>query len=191
MESEIPQLNQMHDRLRMLLSTHLSALNHESLKPVVGDVVIQQDTTAELVLLIQTGELQIVRTEPQGTPELIATVGPNEVIGEMALMGDRYHSAKATVSRGPAELLAFRADDLMQSAIYDSDLVMELLAVRSSRCPQTNRHLALILEALGALIQKEKSTLEWCFEKMERGGDQVLVGAVDRPKQLAQALEQS
>ena len=188
MESEIPQLNLMHDRLRMLLSTHLFTLNHETLTPMVGEVVIQQDTTAERVRLIQSGELQIKRTETLRTTQLIATVGDNEVVGEIALMGNRHHSATVTVSRGTAELLAVRADDLMQSTSYHSGLVMELLALCSSRCRRTSRSLELILEAL---IQKEDSNIERCCNEMREGGDQALLEADDRLRQLVQALEQT
>ena len=59
---------------------------------------------------------------------MIARIGPNELVGEMALIGDEHHSATVTVSSGPAEILVVQADDLLQAAIYDSDLVMELLA---------------------------------------------------------------
>ena len=46
--------------------------------------------------------------------------------GEMALMGDQTHSATVTVSRCPAELLEVKARDLLQAAVYDSELVMEI-----------------------------------------------------------------
>ena len=174
----------------MLLSTHLSCLAYETLNPVVGEVVIQQDTPAERVLLVQAGELRVERTEPEGTPQLIATVGPNEVVGEMALMGDQNHSATVTVSRGPAELLVVQANDLLQSAIFDSDLVMELLALSSSRCRQTNRHLALILGGLEALIQKDEPSLMRCCDEMRRGSDQTLLEAAERLRKLSQALKQ-
>ena len=187
MESENRQLSHVRDRLRMLLGTHLSGLDHKILKPAIGDVVIQQDTPAESVLLVQAGALRVERTEPEGTPQLIAIVGPDELVGEMALIGDQHHSATVTVCHGPAELLAVRSDDLLQAAIYDSDLVMELLALSSTRCRQTNRHLALILEALDALIRRDANTLTRCCSELDSGPDQVLSGAAERLRRLAQA----
>ena len=190
MESENQQFSHVRDRLRMLLGTQLSTLTHTTLKPTIGKVVIQQDAPAEHVLLVQAGELRVERTEPEGTPQLIAMVGPDELVGEMALIGDQQHSASVTVSRGPAELLAVRSDDLLQAAIYDSDLVMELLALSSMRCRQTNRHLALILEALDALSQHEQSILERCCRELERGSDQALSVAAHRLRRLAQQSDQ-
>ena len=190
MESENQQLSHVRNRLRMLLGTHLSTLAHTTLRPSIGEVMIQQDAPAEQVLLVQAGELRVERTEPEGTPQLIATVGAGELVGEMALIGDQHHSASVTVSRGPAELLAVRSDDLLQAAIYDSDLVMELLALSSMRCRQTNRHLTLILEALDALSQHNPSILERCCSELERGSDQALSVAAHRLRRLAQTPNQ-
>ena len=191
MESRNRQLSRMRDRLRMLLSTHLSTLNHTTLKPAIGEVVIQQDTPAERVLVVQAGELRVERTESGGRPQLIATIGPDEMVGEMALIGDQRHSASVTVSRGPAELLAVKADDLLQAAIYDSDLVMELLALSSHRCRQTNHHLALILESLDALSTRDTPLLERCCEDLNKSGDQALCKTAEQLRRLARKLDQS
>jgi len=187
MESEIQQLSQMRDRMRMLLSTHLSTLSHQTLTAFVGDVLIRQGSPAERVLLVQTGELTVERCEEGGTPQEIARIGPGELVGEMALVGDQHHSATITVSRGPAEVLVVQSNDLLQAAIYDSDLVMELLALSSNRCRQTNRQLALILEALQALEQQHISTLERCCNDLESGFDPVLSSAAKRMVRLAQS----
>ena len=191
MESRNRQLSRMRDRLRMLLSTHLSALKHTTLKPAIGEVVIQQDTPAERVLVVQAGELRVERTESGGRPQLIATIGPDEMVGEMALIGDQRHSASVTVSRGPAELLAVQADELLQAAIYDSDLVMELLALSSHRCRQTNHHLALILEGLEALSTRDKPLLERCCEELDKSAEQALCGTAEQLRRLARTLDQS
>lgn len=187
MESEIQQLSQMRDRMRMLLSTHLSTLSYQTLTASVGEVLIRQGSPAERVLLVQTGEFAVERCEEGGTPQEIARIGPGELVGEMALVGDQHHSATITVSRGPAEVLVVQANDLLQAAIYDSDLVMELLALSSNRCRQTNRQLALILEALEALEHQHTSNLERCCNALESGFDPALSRAAKRLMRLAQS----
>jgi|TARA_B100000073_G_scaffold236054_1_gene197485 CRP-like cAMP-binding protein len=191
MESRDRQLNKLRDRLRMLLSTHLSALNHTTLKPAIGEVVMEQDTPAERVLVVQAGELRVERTESGGRPQLIATIGPDEMVGEMALIGDQRHSATVTVSRGPAELMALQADDLLQAAIYDSDLVMELLALSSHRCRQTNHHLALLLEGLEALSTRDIPLLHRCCEELDNADEKALSGTAQQLRHLAQTLGQA
>ncbi len=189
MKSENQQRNQIRDRLRMLLGTHLSTVSHQKLTAAVGDVLIQQDTPAVRVLIVQAGELKVERCEPGGTPQVIARIGPDELVGEMALIGDQHHSASVTVSRGPAEILVVKADDLLKASIYDSDLVMELLALSSSRCRQTNRHLTFILEALGALDQEDSSALDRCCKELEQCSDPALSNAARRLRRLAQIQE--
>ena len=186
MKSENQQLTQIRDRLRMLVSTHLSTVSHQTLTAAVGEVLIQQDAPAEKVLLVQTGELKVERCEEGGTPQVIARIGPDELVGEMALIGDQFHSATVSVSNGPAEVLVVQANDLLQAAIFDSDLVMELLALSSNRCRRTNRHLTLILEALEALDHNNHaSTVDRCCNELERSTDPVLSKAAGRLRQLA------
>ena len=191
MKSENQQLIQIRDRLRMLLSTHLSTINHQTLTAAVGDVLIQQGAPAVRVLIVQAGELKVERCEPGGTPQVIARIGPDELVGEMALIGDQYHSASVMVSRGPAEILVVKADDLLQASIYDSDLVMELLALSSHRCRQTNHHLALILEGLEALSTRDKPLLERCCEELDKSAEQALCSTAEQLRRLAQRLDQS
>ena len=190
-ESKPGQLSKVRVRLPMLLSTHLSGLGHRTLRPAIGEVVIRQDTPAEHVLVVQAGELSVERTEAGGKPRLIATLSPGEMAGEMALMGDQRHSATVTVSRGPAELLEVKANDLLQAAMYDSDLVMELLALSSHRCRRTSRHLTLILESLDALSNSDTATLKRCCEELDLEFDQFfLSSAADRLRELSARIDQ-
>ena len=190
-ESKPGQLSKVRVRLPMLLSTHLSGLGHRTLRPAIGEVVIRQDTPAEHVLVVQAGELIVERTEAGGKPRLIATLCPGEMAGEMALMGDQRHSATVTVSRGPAELLEVKANDLLQAAMYDSDLVMELLALSSHRCRRTSRHLTLILESLDALSNSDTATLKRCCEELDLEFDQFfLSSAADRLRELSARIAQ-
>lgn len=111
--------------------------------------------------------------------------------GEMALMGDQRHSATVIVSRGPAELLEVKANDLLQAAMYDSDLVMELLALSSHRCRRTSRHLTLILESLDALSNSDTETLKRCCEELDLEFDQFfLTSAADRLRELSARIAQ-
>jgi len=66
---------------------------------------------------------------------------------------------------------------------------MELLALSSNRCRQTNRHLTLILEALGALDQEHSSTLDRCCNELENCSDPALSNAARRLRRLAEAPE--
>ena len=47
MNSENQQLTQVRDRLRMLVTTHLSRVNHQTIMAAEGEVLVQQDSPAE------------------------------------------------------------------------------------------------------------------------------------------------
>jgi CRP-like cAMP-binding protein len=176
-------LRKLGMRIPMLVSTHLSAITHRTLRPSVGNVIMQQGSLAERVLVVQAGELSVERTEAGGQPRPIATVGPGEMAGEMALMGDQTHSATVTVSRGPR--------DLLQAAVYDSDLVIELLTLSSHRCRETSRHLALILESLDALSNSDHSNLMQCCEELDKSYGPCFSNSAEQLKQLAAKLQQA
>ena len=184
MESDNRQITHLKERLSVLLSTHLPSLPHQFLKAASGDVLMKQDEPAKRVLLIKSGELRIERIEDVGTAKIIAIVGANELVGEMGLIGQPYHSATVTVHQGPAEFIAIQSDDLLQAALYDSDLVMELLALCSARCRKTNRHLALLLEALHAITERDHEALEQCCNRLDSREDSDVGHAVELLRHL-------
>ena len=188
MESENRQLTHLREQLTMLLSTHLPNLPHQVLTAVSGDVLIRQNAAAKRVLLVKSGELRIERLEEGGTPKVIAVVGANELVGEMALIGEPRHSATVTVHHGPAEILSIRSNDLLQAALYDSDLVMELLALCSTRCRKSNHHLALLLEGLEALSRRDHQALELCCNRLGSRAESGLAHAAELLRQLEKHL---
>jgi CRP/FNR family cyclic AMP-dependent transcriptional regulator len=186
MEGDDLQLRHVRERLRLLFDTHLRELQYDTLKPEVGEVVIHEGAEAERVLLVVSGELTVEMQDGSGRPRVLATVGSNELLGEMALIGDYRHSASVRVSHGPAELLSVRADDLLQASLYDSELVMQLLALSSARCRRANGQLSLMLEALDALAQRDRPTLSRCCKTLSSEADRALNRAADLLEGLVQ-----
>ena len=163
---EKQQLNRARERLKLLLTTHLKRLPHETLRPAVGEVVMKQGAPAKTVMLVKMGQLNIEFATTHGPAQVIAVVGRDELLGEMGLVGDNHHSATVRVESGPAELISINADELLQASLFDSELVMELLALSSARCRQTNKTIAILYSALEALATGERSTLATCCEEL-------------------------
>lgn len=124
--------------------------------------MLKQDVHSKRLLLLNSGQLRIKRLEDVGTAKVIVVVGANELVAAMGLVGETLHSEAATIHKGPEEVLAIRSDDLLQDDLDGSDLVMELLALCSARCRPTNRHIALVFKALGALSQHDHEALRHC-----------------------------
>ncbi|MBM4245408.1 MAG: cyclic nucleotide-binding domain-containing protein [Deltaproteobacteria bacterium] len=58
-----------------------------------GDVVFRQGEPGDLAFSIVSGEVEILREMPDGGERLLATMGPGEYFGEMALISDAARTA--------------------------------------------------------------------------------------------------
>ena len=137
---------------------------------------------AEHVLLVMSGQLIVGVKDAYGHPQIVAIVKTDDLVGEMGLVGNYRHTATVRVSQGPAELLAVRADDLLKGTLFDNELVMELLALHSERCQQSNHDLGLVIEGLEALHEENAETLQ---ESGRR-----LAATAGAPSKASQGLEQ-
>ena len=185
MEGDEAQTSRVRERLKLLLSTHLPQLEHIVLRPGVGDVLIEEGAKAERLLLVVTGQLSVEVRDGHGHPQIVAMVGADELVGEMGLVGDYCHTATVRVHEGPAEVLSVQADDLLKATLFDNDLVMELLALSSERCQQSNHRFSLVLEALESLSRGDIESLDQSCEILA-----TKTGASAKAAQLLQLLKQ-
>ena len=182
MAGDQAETNRVRERLKVLLSTHLTELEHTILRPELGDVVMEEGAKAERVLLVMAGQLSVEVKDTHGHPQIVSIVETDDLVGEMGLVGDYRHTATVRVSEGPAELLAVQADDLLKATLFDNELVMELLTLSSKRCQQSNHHLGLLIEALEALCDGNAETLEQSCG--------TLAATAGAPRKAVQLLEQ-
>lgn len=77
------------------------------------EVVARQGTPADRFLIVVDGELQVTREEEEGRTETVATLGPGDLFGEIAILLDRPRSASVTALR-PSTLLALERDDFRE-----------------------------------------------------------------------------
>ena len=181
MTGDQAETNRVRERLKVLLSTHLTELEHTILRPELGDVVMEEGAKAERVLLVMAGQLSVEVKNAHGHPQIVAIVGTDDLVGEMGLVGDYRHRATVRVNEGPAELPAVQADDLLKATLFDNEWVMELLALSSDRCQQSNHHLGLLIEGL--------ETIHDGNERLEQSYRQPATTA-GVPRKATQLLEQ-
>ena len=157
-----PQLEEIRARLRQLLSTHHSQLQPETHTHATDDIVIKQGAPAERVFLVSSGVLAVEHIEAGKPARVLALVREGDILGEMGLFGDNRYSAQVRVEEGPASLLAARSDDLLQALLFDTELVLEMLALSGARCRQANHNQALLLDAIQALSTNDSAELQRC-----------------------------
>ena len=155
-------------RLQILLGTYQKELKVNPVQAEAGDTVIVQGQKADSVVLLKRGQL-VVELEGEGeTSREIATVKAGEILGEMGLFGDSRYSASVRVKEGPAELLFFDSEELMKFALFDSELVMEILALSSARCRASNNIVEQLLSGLEALSQGDQEILNTVCQNLEQ-----------------------
>ena len=181
MTGDQAETNRVRERLKVLLSTHLTELEHTILRPELGDVVMEEGAKAERVLLVMAGQLSVEVKDAHGHPQIVAIVGTDDLVGEMGLVGDYRHRATVRVNEGPAELPAVQADDLLKATLFDNEWVMELLALSSERCQQSNHHLGLLIEGLETIHDGNERREQSCRQPATTAGV---------PRKATQLLEQ-
>ena len=181
MTGDQAETNRVRERLKVLLSTHLTELEHTILRPELGDVVMEEGAKAERVLLVMAGQLSVEVKDAHGHPQIVAIVGTDDLVGEMGLVGDYRHRATVRVNEGPAELPAVQADDLLKATLFDNEWVMELLALSSERCQQSNHHLGLLIEGLETIHDGNERLEQSCGQPATTAGV---------PRKATQLLEQ-
>ncbi len=75
-----------------------------------GRVFYRPEEVGEVLFLIRQGRVQLYRISPEGKKLVIATLGPGTLFGEMALLGQRMHSAFAEALEDCAIMVMSRAD---------------------------------------------------------------------------------
>ena len=179
----------VRERLKSSLSTYQKELKVSPIQAETGETVIEQGGEADAVVLLKHGTLVVeLKTEGEA-PRRIATVEPGEILGEMGLFGDNRYSASVRVKEGPAELLFFDSASLMKFALFDSELVMAILALSSDRCRTGNHLIELLLGGLQALSDANQETinaicqdLEQESEAMKKAAEQIKLLSANKSK---------
>ena len=168
MKNDESHTQAVRERLKMLLHTYQKELKVNPVQAETGDTVIKQGEKADAVVLLKHG-LLVVELKTEGeAPRQIATVEPGEILGEMGLFGDNRYSASIRVKEGPAELLFFDSASLMKFALFDSELVMAILALSSDRCRTGNHLIELLLGGLQALSDANQETINAICQDLEQ-----------------------
>ena len=155
-----PQLQRVRERLKLLLATHANELHPKSLHAQQGELLLKQDASAKHLFLLTQGKVAIEIQQQGQSPHTLTVIEAEALLGEMGLFGDGTHSADVRVVDGPAELLQINGNDLLQALIYDSELLIELLALMSERVRNTNKVITLLLDGINGACKGDAILLD-------------------------------
>ncbi len=150
-----PQLQQVRERLKLLLATHTNELHPTTLHAKQGELLLKQDAPAKHLLLLTRGKVAIQVQHQGHSPHTLTVVEAEAIVGEMGLFGSGTHSTDVRVVDGPAELLQVCSDSLLKALIYDSELLIELLSLVSDRACNANKEITLLLDCINAAYKED------------------------------------
>jgi NADH dehydrogenase len=86
-----------------------------------GEVIIKQGELGDRMYLITEGEVEVLREDLEGRQTVLATLGPGEYFGEMALLSKQLRSATVR-SRTKGSLVSVRRGDFAALLSYFPEL---------------------------------------------------------------------
>jgi len=117
-----------------------------------GDVVFAAGDPGDGLYVIETGRVQISAVVESGSPRPLASIGPGEIFGEMAVIDDEPRSATAVAETDMTAFFVSRAD-MMVMLDRHPGLTLTLIREFSGRMRATN------IRYLDEIIQGERLAL--------------------------------
>ena len=107
-----------------------------------SEVVFREGEPGDVMFVIQTGRVRISKNVANGE-RVLATLGPGEFFGEMAILNDKPRTATAVITEdGPAKVLVIDAKRFEQMIANNREITLRLIKKLASR-----------LESADALIE--------------------------------------
>ncbi len=121
-----------------------------------GETIFHQDDPGDALHIIEAGAVKIVLPSPGGDEDaIIATLGPGDFFGELALLDDEPRSATA-VAVEPTDTLVLRRDAFRHLVDTDPGLRAALLAGLAGELRRLTHHVGELhfLDLPGRLAQR-------------------------------------
>jgi CRP-like cAMP-binding protein len=106
-----------------------------------GVRVFHEGDHSDACYLVRTGDLRVTREHPDGRAIALATLGPGDIFGELAMLDGEARSASVETLTD-AELLALPAGDVRRLLADHPDISVKLIAALGQRLRDTNERLA-------------------------------------------------
>ena len=106
-----------------------------------GVRVFHEGDHSDACYLVRTGDLRVTREHPDGRAIALATLGPGDIFGELAMLDGEARSASVETLTD-AELLALPAGDVRRLLADHPDISVKPIAALTRRLRETNERVA-------------------------------------------------
>ena len=106
-----------------------------------GARVFHEGDSSDACYIVRSGDLRVTREHPDGRAIALATLGPGDIFGELAMFDGGTRSASVeTIS--DCELLALPATDMRRIVAEHGEIAEKLIVALTRRLRETNERVA-------------------------------------------------
>lgn len=157
-----------------------------------GTVLFREGEAGDEMFVIQAGHLRITRRVAKGE-KVLATLGPGEFVGEMAILNAKPRTATAIVTDdGPAKVLAIDAKRFEHMIAHNREIVLRLIKRLAARLDSADALIEILMHKdpkarlVRALARHAES-----FGEPREAGVRVALTAEDLAEQVNVDLDQT
>ena len=106
-----------------------------------GVRVFHEGDRSDACYLVRSGDLRVTREHSDGRAIALATLGPGDIFGELAMLDGEARSASVE-ALSPCELLALPAGDVRRMLQSSSEITVKLVVALTRRLREANERIA-------------------------------------------------
>ncbi len=142
-----------------------------------GTVMFREGELGEEMFVIQAGHIRIQKRVGGNDDRVLATLGPGEFFGEMAILNDKPRTATAVVADdSPARLLVIDAHRFEQMVIHNREITLRLIKKLASRLASADALIEILMHKdPRARVMRGLARLAETFGEDESDGRRVTI----------------
>jgi CRP/FNR family cyclic AMP-dependent transcriptional regulator len=106
-----------------------------------GVRVLHEGDQSDACYIVRSGDLRVTREHPDGRAIALATLGPGDIFGELAMLDSGVRSASVE-TLSDCELLALPASDVRRLLADNAAITVKLVAALTRRLREANERIA-------------------------------------------------
>lgn len=107
-----------------------------------GSRVFHEGDHSDACYIVREGTFRVTREHPDGRAITLATLGPGDIVGELAMLDGEVRSASVETLGGDGELLALPAKDVRALLKRHPDITVKMVAALTRRLRAANERIS-------------------------------------------------
>ncbi len=107
-----------------------------------GSRVFHEGDHSDACYIVREGTFRVTREHPDGRAITLATLGPGDIVGELAMLDGEVRSASVETLGGEGELLALPAKDVRALLKRHPDITVKMVAALTRRLRAANERIS-------------------------------------------------